>query len=341
VKVAILTDGKPGHLSQAVAVSHALGDRSPEIVRVEIRSSWADTLARTLSVSLPLDHPLLMALIKRAYRVGEVPRAKVLIACGTITALPTLLSAHRTGAKAVSIMVPSLVGPRAFDAVLAPQHDRIEGHNVVQLAVAPCIPEVEAVGEARQHCLKHWGGEEPERFWALVLGGPAKDYQPSFELLRELFLELEERARLSMTKLAVSTSRRTPPEWEELILERVAKNRYTFLPPVLVSRLGEEAFNPLPYWFARAERVFITEESVSMISEAIAYGARPTLFRLDPKLGGKRLLFILNLVERGLISAASRPAELALVLEHLPPEVVRGEPIVKPPWVEKLWKLLS
>ena len=341
MKVAILTDGKPGHLSQAVAVAHALGDLNPAIVQVEVRSGLADTLARALSASLPMDHPLLRGLIGRAYRVGEVPPAEVIIACGTITALPTLLSARRMGARAISVMAPSLVGLRAFDAVLAPQHDRIEGHNVIQVATAPCLPEAEAIEEARQRTLAFWGGEEPERFWALVLGGPAKDYRPSFELLRDLFLELEERARLSMTKLAVTTSRRTPPEWEELILERVAKNHYTFLPPVIVSRLGDEAFNPLPYWFARAERVFITEESVSMISESIAYGARPTLFRLDPQLGGKRLMFILNLVEQRLISAASRPSELDLVLEHLPPEVVRGEPVTEPPWLERLWKLIS
>jgi mitochondrial fission protein ELM1 len=280
----LLTDGNAGNLRQAAALSQALGlaASAPPLLP---RAPWRWLAPRCLPGARQAFGPRFARLLSS----GDLP--DLAIGCGRQGALATRLARQR-GVPAVQILDPRLA-PDHWDLVIAPEHDGLQGDNVIPLlgSLNPVDDAWLADGAARFPALL----ELPRPRVLVLVGGPTAQAPWT---LGQLALHLD---RLQQTvhawggSLLASTSRRTPAEAARA-LDKAASG----LPSLVWSGHGGE--NPYPGLLAAADRILCTPDSVNMLSEACA--TRVPVQVLTPGLAQGRVgRFVQALQERHRIGA--------------------------------------
>lgn len=247
VTAVILSDGKPGHVNQSIALCRLKG-WDHRIVKVAYRSRWGKLLSYGFD-RMGLSVPSL-------FRLEEtLPSCRVLVGSGSQTYYPLKVLSRGLAVPSVAVMTPRGYRPD-FTWIVAPRHDRPpEGENVVVLPINPVLaPDPEASTEGR------FVFDAATRYAALIVGGPNGTFGMAPEDLRGV---LEALFALEGVRIVVTTSRRTPPGIEAML------QRYPFAYRHLYSH---DPFNPIPAFLSRCERVVITADSTSMISEAVVGG---------------------------------------------------------------------
>lgn len=183
----------------------------------------------------------------------------LLIGAGHRTHWKLLLWSWRYRARSVLLMKPSLP-MRLFDLCLVPEHDLPEG--------TPDRPNlVRTVGVLN----KVVAGERAHPPTGLILiGGPSGEFNWDGETLRKA-IERIIREDPSITWL-ITDSRRTEPGFLKTL-----NGRFTAYPHAKTTR------DWLPTKLAEATRCWVTEDSVSMIYEALTGGAQTGLLPMPPK----------------------------------------------------------
>ena len=233
------TDGKAGHENQTRGLVRALGDRH------SLETHWIQPArgARTW----------LHALAGR-YPPGDgLPDPQLHIGAGHGVHLAMLLARRARGGRIVVLMRPSL--PRAwFDVCVVPEHDGIAGANIIttQGALNVIVPS------------KTPGSTQDPQAGLILIGGPSRHYGWSDTGAVQQVTDIVQRdASISWT---LTTSRRTPARTLALLQEIAAPN-LTVVPYTNTDGLW------LPRELARAARVWVSEDSVSMVYEALTAGA--------------------------------------------------------------------
>jgi uncharacterized protein len=292
--ILVLSDGKPGHVNQSIALARHLGCPF-ETVRVDFRNRPF----KILSYLLDRVGVYTLSLLRLDPPEGDFC---AVVSAGSETYYANKVLARRLGVPSVAIMLPR--GYRLdFDRIIAQEHDRPpRRRNILVLPVN--LSRVEPQGVFRPRA--------GERYVALVVGGP----NPVFGFDRDQFRQALDAvfACFPGYRIVVTTSRRTPAGIEEEI------DRYPFEEKIIYSR---NPVNPIPDFLASCEYVFLTADSTSMISEAVTFGrARieiiPLPTRKDP---GKYDRMIGTLVELGCVhrfdgrpGTANRKIDLAEAL---------------------------
>jgi hypothetical protein len=271
-KILILSDGKPGHVNQSIALARHLG-RPFETVGVHFRNRPFKLLSYLLDrvgVYIP-------SLLRWDPPGGDFC---AVVSAGSETYYANKVLARRFGVPAVAIMLPR--GYRFdFDWIIAQEHDRPpRKENILVLPVN--LSRVEPRGVFRPRA--------GERYIAVVVGGP----NPVFGFDRDRFRQALDAvfACFPGFRIVVATSRRTPADIEEEI------DRHPFEEKFIYSR---DPVNPIPDFLASCEYVFLTADSTSMISEAVTFGrARIEIIPLPARnRPGKYGRMIGSLVELG------------------------------------------
>jgi mitochondrial fission protein ELM1 len=190
---------------------------------------------------------------------AALPSPDFIIAAGHATHLPLLWLARKYSAKSIVLMRPSL--PLAcFDLCIAPSHDfpkKPQRKNLILTRGA--INRVHV--------------SPPQKTGRLILiGGPSKTHGWNDAAMLEMLAKLTATGSWQLTD-----SRRTP----EGFLEQIKKH----LPNIEIFSCKETAPDWLPGELGRAKEVWVSEDSVSMIYEALSSGARVGLLpvpRLKP-----------------------------------------------------------
>lgn len=233
--VRVLSDGRPGHENQSIGLAEAIARRNN--ARVEVVRF--------------VKHDLLWHRYGKA--VAGDGLVDLLIGAGHKTHLALCLAASKLGAKSVVIMSPTWP-LRLFDLCLAPQHDlrsgRLSHPRVIStFGALNRLPEIIPVKQARG---------------VVLIGGPSKSHGWSAEaLLAAIVAVVNARPNLSWT---IADSRRTP----EGFLDRLRQ------PQLAAELVSHRQTKPewLPAQLGAAEEAWVTEDSVSMIFEAVTAGAR-------------------------------------------------------------------
>ena len=245
MRVVALTTGEAGMRSQAEGLAGALGTGF-EGRTVRLRRPWR--------VLPGLDRmPALL-------RFGVVPSPAppwpdVLISCGRRAALASVAFRHacRGHAFTVHIQDPG-IPPRRFDLVVPPDHDGLAGGNVV--ATRGALHHVTQAGLSAAG--DRWRARLGRPDAAVLLGGPSRTHRFTSRHVDAL---AEGLGRVT-GRVVLTPSRRTPP----------------WVVAALRSRLPEAWFwdgrgdNPYLAMLALAKHIVVTEDSVSMISEAASTG---------------------------------------------------------------------
>lgn len=277
--IRVLSDGRPGHENQALGLAEALARRTGAAVET-VRVTGAGYLAR----------------YQRAIaRAPEAPWPQLLIGAGHAIHLPLSFAARRFGARSVLIMEPTW--PRAwFDLCLVPEHDLPAGLDADN--VIPTRGALNRIPETRPP-------KQPQG--VILLGGPSRHHGWDGATLVPAIGEVV-RSRSEYT-WTIANSRRTPPGFlDELNRAEVpaALMAHTQTPPGWV-----------PAQLLAATEAWVTEDSISMIYEAVTAGARTGLLPAPPlRANGRVLRAVEGLLRDGL---ATRHADWRHHGRRLPP----------------------
>jgi len=251
----VITDGKVGMESQCVGLAEALG-LQPVVKRTRLRSPWRQ-LSPTILRSAPQ-----RALSIRADALSP-PWPDLLIASGRQSVLPSLLVGRESAGRTVRVQIQNpAIDPSHFDLVVVPRHDRLRGANVLVTRGALHRVNAARLDEAR-HRLADRLGALPHPRVAVPIGGD----NDVFRLTSEIIARLADQLRHISDKggsLMVTPSRRTGEANTIMIREKLAG-----VTGEIWDGTGE---NPYFAYLAHADAIVVTEDSVNMVSEAVATG---------------------------------------------------------------------
>lgn len=262
----ILSDGKPGHENQSLGLTEALGRRR------EVRISKIKLGGKNSHLSC----------LKTAWLASEALRPPgLIIGAGHATHAAMLGLTRKTGVPCVLLMKPTL--PSAFfDLCLIPEHD-LRGRRGADCVIPTkgALNRVPPPGTAPRH-----GG-------LILLGGPSASHGWDAEALRSAIdaIVLAGKDR----PWRITDSRRSPAGCLEA-LSRAC-------PALAAYPHASTGRDWLPQRLAEAAEVWVTEDSVSMIYEALSSGARVGLLPAPAlKKSGRIARGIARLVDEGFVT---------------------------------------
>jgi mitochondrial fission protein ELM1 len=285
-----MTQGEAGMVSQALGLAEALGFNRPEIKKIALRWPWTwapnwPVLASTAALREPLSGPW----------------PDVLITCGRKAAFASLAIGRQSPAtKRIHIQNPH-AGVAAYDLVIVPEHDGLNGPNVLVSRAALHRVTGAKLREGRaafEPILAHL----PRPLVAVLLGGSNRNYRLTPEWAAAFAQKLVAMHQASGCGFAITPSRRTDPA-----ALAAFKTALGDLPGAVV--WDGAGANPFFGYLGSADAVIVTCESISMISEACATGAAVLLARLPGK-SARFEKFFAKLERMGLVRWFSGKLEL-------------------------------
>ncbi|HVL40564.1 MAG TPA: mitochondrial fission ELM1 family protein [Brevundimonas sp.] len=292
LSVWVVSDGRTGIENQALGLAEAVQRLFPSditIKRIRWRAAF-DKWPSALKASWMLD-----------------PSSDV-VTPGPGEAWPDLWIATGRATLPLSATVRRLSGGRtfvvqtqdprwrnaAYDLIVAPAHDRIEGPNVLSIAGSPhrVTPERLAEGSAAFAGL----AALPRPRVAVLIGGRSKAFDLPEAHAADLADRIARAVEASGGSLMLTFSRRTPEAAKAAMTERLAP-----LPGLIWDGAGA---NPYFAFLNFADHVLVTEDSANMAAEAASTGKPVHILPMIPlKPADKFARLHADLRERG----AARP----------------------------------
>ena len=259
----VLTDGRPGHISQTLGLAEALTS-TPIVKRLALRSPFRQA------------SPFLgwaggRALSSDSAPVGP-PWPKIAITSGR-SALPVALAIRRYSrgqTLLVNVQDPGYFRSR-FDLIVVPEHDGLTGSNIMRTAGALGRVTKERLEEAAARFASDLQGLPSPRV-AVLIGGPNAVFRTTALDADRIAGDLARVAR-DGAGLMITFSRRTEPEMERKIRAALAGSC-----AAIWDGAGE---NPYFAYLGLADHVLATEDSASMVSEAASTGKPVSILKLS------------------------------------------------------------
>lgn len=305
VSVTVLSDGVRGHLHQSLGVAEQLSSVTGASV-FELKVPRPSGLRRIVLLKLTVlvlprggrtralnwlrrsgreGLDLLCRYRRILGRCGSKGEDSLIVSAGSSAAPYTLALSRITGARCCTLMTPSVLGAGAFDYSIVPFHDGPAGKSSLQTLGAPNSINRDFLAEKARDLLRSFPAGSGER-WAVLVGGDDRNYVIPPDWADRTLGPLLEAAGKSGASLYITTSRRTPKKTEERI-ESLCRGDARVAMVLLASKTG---LNPVPGMLGACTRVFCTEDSVSMISEAATAGFVVCLLRTTRRRGPGRIL---------------------------------------------------
>lgn len=300
----VLSDGKSGHLRQSLsAVRAAGGGTEKSVVSSTIEIKFKNNFTRAMAqVFLACGIDILESCLKReSYLALRGAHPDLVVSCGSSLAGINLLLAKENLARSVCIMKPGMFGLKKFDLAIVPEHDKppIRKNAAVTLGALNLIDEEYLKEQSAQLKSLIGGAGGCKLSIGLLLGGDSKRYRLSFEGTREVVKELKKACLDMDARLLVTTSRRTPKEIEDLIKDELKSFDRCKLLVIANERNIPEAVGGI---LGLSDFVLVSEESISMISEAASSGKYAGVIRMKSKSSGpgpRHERFLRNLESQG------------------------------------------
>lgn len=253
-KALIVSDGKPGHYNQSIALCKHLGFKY-EIVEIAYKCKGRKALSYLFDRLGIYTESLLSSRL-----TPRTTRHDLIISTGSTTYYANKLLAKRLGLPNIAILHPK--GYRLdFTHIFCPAYDHPpKRKNITELPLNLCVADEAFFADKTAEFQTRHVPEKPAA--GVIIGGPnaVSDINPVQikEQLDQLFDLTTGMERW------VTTSRRTPPEVEALIDE------LPFDYKLINSR---DPYNPIPAFIKLCDRLFVTSDSASMISECASFGS--------------------------------------------------------------------
>ena len=280
--IVIFSDGIRGHYHQSLGVAQWLerlgGGQLEDTVEVPKFSGLEKLLklkVRVRGLAVHGEEYSREWLKSAGMDITRFKPKTLFISAGSSAAPFCLASAKATGSKSAVIMTPSILGTKPFDYAIIPEHDKhdSEDRNILITLGAPnhiYTPELEQAG-AEFFADKDFGNN---KVVAVLIGGSDANYKPSVAWAEEALGALR---HVEGIKLLITTSRRTGKALDDKIEEMFSDADSLGYMLILAKN---PHVNALTAMMGRAAHVLVTEDSVSMVSEAVTAGFRVGLLRV-------------------------------------------------------------
>lgn len=246
----IVEEGLPGTENQCRGVAEALGVKA-EVRHIKLKWPWS-----ALSPFIGLDARFMY---KPPFAL-QPPYPELLITAGrkAVAASRIIRNSSRGKTFTVQLQDPK-VNSQGFDLVAAPYHDQVKGINVVHTDGAPNRITPERLQKAKVHFAPLFEPLDYPRY-AVIIGGNSRTHNLSrvrTESLIEELLQLQ-------GSMMITVSRRTGEDNMKLLRSVLdTKGNYFW------DGSGENPYFGMLAW---ADQILVTEDSVSMISDAATTG---------------------------------------------------------------------
>jgi len=244
------TDGKAGHDKQSLAL---------------VESLMNQTKCRLFDFNVQDQRNPILDIIFKNYKLPEgITKPDIAIGAGHKTHLHLLAIKRCFNAKIVVIMKPSI--PLIFfDLCIIPKHDGIKnGPNIINT----------------QSSLVKFNSnlKKKENTGLILIGGPSKHYFWDSKPVLEEICKISK--KFKFRKLLLSTSRRTPFDFLDQLNE-------LNIPDIKVYEYSKIKSDWLDKHINKVKNIWVTIDSYSMVTEALASGADVDIIGLKVKQDSK------------------------------------------------------
>ena len=286
----LLLDDRRGSVGQAKGIAQALGGKM-HIVEKQIVYTPFSVLPNFLKGRT------LLGVNRQKSDKFEAPFPDVVLSTSrrTVSVARYIRKASDYRTKIVHLMYPSGGGIQDMDVIVVPKHDAERKCNHPKSFVicgAPTRIFPETVSAAKEKWTPVF--ESLPRPWvSVIIGGTVKGKPLSVENAKALGGRLKEIHQQLGGSFLVTSSRRTGKEAEDALLSCLKDiPMYTYL-------WGEKKENPIMGFYACADFIVVTADSVSMCSEACGTGSPVLLYQEKTWLPQKHQRFAASLIEEG------------------------------------------
>ena len=248
LKGILLTEGMHGMISQVEGLAKAL-DIDFIHEKIELNNFW--------KLIPPRFTPVRNFVFKN--RINK--DFNIVISCGRKSVIPSIYLKKKYKNEIMNIHIQDpKVSLKNFDLVVAPEHDGLEGDNVLQTKGAiHYLRDYEL--ETNKNYLKQ--KVKKEKLVTLIVGGPNRYYDYGDEVINSIFQKTEKNFIKKGYQLIFIPSMRTPKN----IIHK-AKNFYD-KNQIIVTDIDKKAYLSS---LKLADHIVVTCDSTSMISEAAITG---------------------------------------------------------------------
>ena len=245
-----LLDGKKGHDKQSLALVESLKRQSKcKIYDIKIQN---------------LENPIIGVMLKRYNLDKRFIKPDIAIGAGHKTHFHLLAIKRCFGAKIVVIMKPS-IPLMLFDLCVIPKHDEVKNSSNIFITNTLLINF-------------NLNTKKKENMALFLIGGPSKHYYWDSKRVLEKIKNISKEFKFE--KLLIATSRRTPidfiNEFKKLKIKNIKLYEHT---KIMNDWLDKNII--------KVKNIWVTNDSYSMLIEAIASGAYTDILELKMKKKSK------------------------------------------------------
>jgi len=291
-----LTDEFPGMKSQVMGLAEALNLFTIHKTCKRrwpwgwLGLLWGNPLNQLMSQSDPLTPPW----------------PDVVISCGRRSAPLALAIKRQSKAKTFCIHIQNpLFHLNDFDVIVSPEHDHLNGPNVISTkgAIHKVTPQkIEEGVKTYDALFQHL----PRPYSTVLLGGSTNRYKMPFRAIEKLIETIREIRDKTQGSVLVTPSFRTP--FREILTSALKNEPHVFLAEI-------EKVNPYYAMLGLADFIFVTDDSVNMVCEACSTGKPVYILPLLDHSATKPKKFVQGLIQEGII----RPFEGSIDTWTYPP----------------------
>lgn len=265
----ILTEGIAGTENQCIGLAEALAIPY-EVKKVSLRPLWK-LLTPWLSMGTRYS-------LTASSSAIAPPWPPVLITSGRKSIAIGKYIKKASDGKTFHIHIQDpRINPETFDIVIVPQHDRLRGPNVEVTKTSLHRVNIEKLKEAAAKYSDLAQLSSPRI--AVLIGGSSKAHQMTVEDTTRLATQLKQLVSQYNATLMITASRRTGDENRSYLQQQLQGPNIRFW--------DGKGDNPYFGFLAEADYIIVTEDSVSMTSEALGTGKPVYIAKLTG--GGRRL----------------------------------------------------
>ena len=273
LKGILLTQGMHGMISQVEGLAKAL-DLDFIHEKIELNNFWK------------LFPPKLTPVSSNVYKKVESSDFDVIISCGRKSVIPSIHLKKNSNRKVINIHIQNpKVNFNNFDFIVAPEHDGLIGKNVINTKGAIHYLTESEIDENKDY-LNSYIKKDERKIWALIMGGPTKYYEYARENIKAIFEKLNNLNKQNNFQLVVIPSMRTPKNIIQYAKDYFGENH------TVIETIDKKAYLSA---LAISEKIVVTCDSSSMISEAALTGKPIYIASILPKKNDKRFQRFRNL----------------------------------------------
>ena len=273
LKGILLTQGMHGMISQAEGLAKAL-DIDFTHHTVELNNFWK---------VIP---PKLTPISQSVYKKINQNDFDLIISCGRKSVIPSIHLKNTASKKIFNIHVQDpKVNLNHFDYIVAPEHDALEGQNVISTKGAIHYLTENEINKNKDY-LNSFIKKDKRKIWALIIGGPTKYYDYTTKNIEHIFQILDKLSKKHNFQIVIIPSMRTPINTINYAKEFFGDNH------TVIMNVDKKAYLSV---LAISENIVVTCDSSSMISEVALTGKPIYVANISPNKNDKRFKSFQNL----------------------------------------------